>query len=344
MVRRLGGRPVTDAELLGRLLSGACEVDERLLEALLAEGVPAAVAVRRAVRGRWHLGVALLLGGALAVGSAGPAAAQGGGAHAGAGPAVASAPAAAAVSAPAATLELAPASLADMALVPGTALVLPALEVNAEGVAAPAQQTPGTYYVVRPGDTLSAIAYAAYGNAGLWRTIYQSNMAAIANANLIYPGQQLYIPPLNQVPVGVSPGGMTPGSQAGQGQGQYTVVSGDTLSAIAQRAYGNGALWWAIYNANTATIANPHLIYPGQVLTIPPYGTTTPTVPPATPPGNQTGGSVGLYTVRPGDSLWSIAQAVYGNPLRWSDIYNRNAALIGPDPGRIFSGTVLTIP
>ena len=141
--------------------------------------------------------------------------------------------------------------------------------------------------------------------------------------------------------MGVTPGGLTPGAQTGQGQGQYTVVSGDSLSAIAQRAYGNGALWWVIYDANRGIIANASLIYPGQVLSIPPYGTTGQ---PTTTPGNQTGQGQGQYTVRPGDSLWSIAQAAYGNPLRWSDIYNRNAALIGPDPGVIFSGTVLSMP
>jgi LysM repeat protein len=51
----------------------------------------------------------------------------------------------------------------------------------------------------------------------------------------------------------------------------YTVVSGDTLWGIAKRFYGNGSSYPVIYNANRGVIGgNPDLIYPGQVLTIPP--------------------------------------------------------------------------
>jgi nucleoid-associated protein YgaU len=49
----------------------------------------------------------------------------------------------------------------------------------------------------------------------------------------------------------------------------YTVKSGDTLSKIAQREYGEGSEWRRIYEANRDTIKNPDLIYPGQTLTLP---------------------------------------------------------------------------
>ena len=51
--------------------------------------------------------------------------------------------------------------------------------------------------------------------------------------------------------------------------GTYTVVSGDTLWAIAKVQYGDGSKYTKIYNANKDKIKNPSLIYPGQVLTIP---------------------------------------------------------------------------
>src|ERR671932_1236731 len=52
-------------------------------------------------------------------------------------------------------------------------------------------------------------------------------------------------------------------------QKTYTVVSGDTLSKIAKREYGDPEKWHAIYQANRDKIGNPDLIYPGQVLTLP---------------------------------------------------------------------------
>lgn len=50
---------------------------------------------------------------------------------------------------------------------------------------------------------------------------------------------------------------------------EYTVVSGDSLSAIAKREYGDASKWHAIYEANRDTIQNPDLIHPGQKLRIP---------------------------------------------------------------------------
>lgn len=47
----------------------------------------------------------------------------------------------------------------------------------------------------------------------------------------------------------------------------YTVVSGDTLWAIAERFYGDGNRYPEI--AQASGVANPDLIHPGQVLTIP---------------------------------------------------------------------------
>jgi nucleoid-associated protein YgaU len=49
----------------------------------------------------------------------------------------------------------------------------------------------------------------------------------------------------------------------------YTVVSGDSLSRISKRIYGDASKWKKIYEANTDQIENPDLIYPGQVLKIP---------------------------------------------------------------------------
>ncbi len=50
---------------------------------------------------------------------------------------------------------------------------------------------------------------------------------------------------------------------------QYTVESGDTLSAIARRFYGDGDLFPRIFEANRNQVHDPNLIFPGQVLRIP---------------------------------------------------------------------------
>jgi nucleoid-associated protein YgaU len=50
----------------------------------------------------------------------------------------------------------------------------------------------------------------------------------------------------------------------------YTVKSGDSLSRIAQREYGDASKWHAIFDANRDKIKDPDLIHPGQVLTLPP--------------------------------------------------------------------------
>ena len=52
--------------------------------------------------------------------------------------------------------------------------------------------------------------------------------------------------------------------------GFHTVVKGDTLWAIAEKSYGDGSKYVAIFEANTPMLKDPNRIYPGQVLRIPP--------------------------------------------------------------------------
>ncbi len=50
----------------------------------------------------------------------------------------------------------------------------------------------------------------------------------------------------------------------------YTVVRGDTLSKIAKQYYGDANKYPAIFEANKPMLKSPDLIYPGQMLRIPP--------------------------------------------------------------------------
>lgn len=50
----------------------------------------------------------------------------------------------------------------------------------------------------------------------------------------------------------------------------YEVVSGDSLSKIAKREYGNANEWKRIFDANQDLLKDPDKISPGQKLKIPP--------------------------------------------------------------------------
>ena len=49
----------------------------------------------------------------------------------------------------------------------------------------------------------------------------------------------------------------------------YTIESGDTLSALAKKYYGNAMQYTKIFEANRGVISDPDKIYPGQKIRIP---------------------------------------------------------------------------
>ena len=51
---------------------------------------------------------------------------------------------------------------------------------------------------------------------------------------------------------------------------QLVVDNSGLVWSIARRFYGKGSLYARIAQANSGIVKNPNLIYPGQVLTIPP--------------------------------------------------------------------------
>jgi LysM repeat protein len=106
---------------------------------------------------------------------------------------------------------------------------------------------------------------------------------------------------------------------------RYVVQPGDTLSGIAARFAVAGG-WTALYAANRPLIGpDPGLIRPGTVLVLP--GLQTPA----------------RYRVAAGDTLATIAAAL-AVPGGWPALYRANRRAIGPDPGLIRPGVMLTIP
>ena len=60
------------------------------------------------------------------------------------------------------------------------------------------------------------------------------------------------------------------GNSSSTAEKTYVVVSGDSLSKIAKREYGNAKEWNRIFEANRDILKDPDKIYPGQKLKIPP--------------------------------------------------------------------------
>ncbi len=119
----------------------------------------------------------------------------------------------------------------------------------------------------------------------------------------------------------------------------YTVQSGDTLWKIAQKFYGSGDLWTKVFADNASVISDPNKIYVGQVLLI--YGNGADNNASNTASNLNYDGTT--YTVVSGDSLWKIANKVYGNGRRWNDIYELNKDIIS-SPEKIYVGQVIRIP
>lgn len=110
-------------------------------------------------------------------------------------------------------------------------------------------------HTVVGGDNLWNLAVHYYGDGRLYRLIAEANH--IPKPSLILPGQVLIIP-------------RRPGPPPPPPPVTHVVVAGDTLWDLAQRFYGNPFRYREIAAANN--IANPSLIFPGQVLVIPGIG------------------------------------------------------------------------
>ena len=104
----------------------------------------------------------------------------------------------------------------------------------------------------------------------------------------------------------------------------HTVVSGDTLSKIADAQYGVMRMFDVVFEANKPMLDHPDKIYPGQVLRIPPVDAP-------------------IHVVAAGETLGKIAKHWYGDAKRYTDIYEANKGTLS-SPDAISVGQSLTIP
>ena len=86
------------------------------------------------------------------------------------------------------------ADLSDVRSGSSSAAHTPDVPVVIAPVAEPASVRAPKMYTVVAGDTLPKIAEREYGDAQLWRRIYEANRGIIKDPEIIYPGQSLTIP------------------------------------------------------------------------------------------------------------------------------------------------------
>jgi LysM repeat protein len=190
-----------------------------------------------------------------------------------------------------------------------------------------APSVPDTYTIVR-GDTISAIArrFNLDTNAVL-------QLNKLSATTLIYPGQTIKLtgtassaPSQPSAPAAPS----TPSNAT-----IYTVVSGDTLGAIAAK---HGVPLSSIFSWNN--LSGSSIIYPGQKIKV--SGGSTPSAPaapaPAPSPAPAPLATTGSYTIKAGDTLSSIASRHGVSLSALMTANNVSATTV------IYPGQKLTIP
>jgi len=67
-------------------------------------------------------------------------------------------------------------------------------DVKIDGLQTPPVKEKVEYYIIKKGDSLSAIAKQFYGKPNEYPKIFEANREVIKDANLIFPGQKIRIP------------------------------------------------------------------------------------------------------------------------------------------------------
>jgi nucleoid-associated protein YgaU len=192
---------------------------------------------------------------------------------------------------------------------PGAPAVAPATRTVAAPAAAPVAPAAPTKparaetYTVKEGDSLASIWRGLTGSERGWEKLQAANPGL--DPSRLKIGQVLKVPDWSSDATPAKTAAAAPAAAAGT----HTVASGDTLSSIAQKVYGESKLWKRIYDANKDVIgSDPANLKVGQVLRIPPKtgevaspaapapkpAPAAPVAPPTTPPG-----TIGAPTATP---------------------------------------------
>lgn len=109
----------------------------------------------------------------------------------------------------------------------------------------------------------------------------------------------------------------------------YRVRKNDTLMKIAFKIYGDPFGWDDIFQLNKELIQNPNFIHKGMTLRY------------KVPTNSKLRRKKGHpYTIKPGDTLTTISNALYGTAKKWKAIWEQNGDVIH-NPQKIMAGLVL---
>lgn len=133
-------------------------------------------------------------------------------------------------------------------------------------LAGAASTVPGTnQYTIKAGDNFARIAIEVYGDESKWVDIAQAN--PLVDPRKLKVGQVIRLPSTADLRAAAAP----PPPAATVSGTTYVVRTGDSLSSIADRFYGDRSLWDVIHRANIQVIGpDPDQIAAGDKLVIPP--------------------------------------------------------------------------
>ena len=116
--------------------------------------------------------------------------------------------------------------------------------------------------------------------------------------------------------------------------GDYKVAEGDSLSTISQKIYGSEDFWPVLARANNLT--DPNVIYADSTLKAPSRENAEEI---------KTNMTVTRYEIEEGDTLFLIAEKVYGDGSAWPTLARANSVGYLPNGNPlIFAGNTLIIP
>ncbi|ERB51661.1 lectin [Rhodococcus sp. P27] len=137
---------------------------------------------------------------------------------------------------------------------------------NGSGANRAEVQTDGNFVIYKDSDAVWASQTA--GNDGASLSVQDDrNVVLSAGGNALWSSDTAIEAPTAEAAPEPAPAPEPEPAPAAPAAQSYTVESGDTLWAIAERFYGDGNQYQRIADANG--IPNPDLINAGQVLTIP---------------------------------------------------------------------------